>query len=191
MRDGRAEYTNARHEVWRIMYRLQESETRRGWSWISVKAISDLSKRVGTSTMAEFEERDLAESEAPKNQPSELKSAVQGAGCLIVIGLAICLGWFGWGYFKRSGWIVQTRVIDVHMSGDWLTGEYRACQTDGRAEALFCPKSGESQTALAASGQASRTFSVGFYGEITGKPEDALSWKCRREAESISCHAVR
>ena len=141
--------------------------------------------------MAEFEERDLAESEAPKNQPSELKNAVQGAGCLIVIGLAICLGWLGWGYFKRNGWIVQPRVIEVHMSGDWLTGEYRACQTDGRAEALFCQKPDESQNALAASGQASRAFSVGFYGNLTGKAEGTLNWQCKRETNSISCHAVR
>ena len=141
--------------------------------------------------MAEFEERDLAESETPRNQPSELKSAGQGAGCLIVIGLAIWLGWYGWGYFEHIGWVKQTRVIDVHMSGNWLTGEYRNCQTDGRADVLFCPESGESQAALAASGQAPRSFSLAFYGNITGKPEDTLTWKCKRETEVISCRAVR
>lgn len=142
------------------------------------------------SVMAEFEERDLAESEAPKNQPSELKNAVQGFGCLIVIGLTIWFGWYGWGSFKRLGWIPQARVIDVHMSGNWLTGEFRACQTDGRADVLFCPKSGESQTAVAANGQALRSFSVSFHGKITERSEDLLTWNCKREAESINCRAV-
>jgi hypothetical protein len=108
-----------------------------------------------------------------------------------VIGLAILLAWFGWGYFKRIGWIPQTRVIDVHMSGDWLTGEFRACQTDGLADVLFCPKPSESQTDLVASGQAPLSFSVSFHGNITGKPKDILNWKCKRETESINCRVVR
>jgi hypothetical protein len=142
--------------------------------------------------MAEFEERDLAESDPSQySSASERKNFAKGAGCLVVIGLAIWLGWYGWGFFKRIGWIPQTGVIDVHMSGDWRTGEFRACQTDGRADVLFCPKSGESQTALAASGPAPRSFSVSFHGNITGKPEDILNWNCKRETESINCRAVR
>lgn len=142
--------------------------------------------------MAEFEERDLAESDPTQySAASEHKSLVLGVGLLFVLALAIWLFWYGWGLFKRIGWIPQTRVIDVHISGDWLTGELRACQTDGRADVLFCPKSGESQTALIASGQAPRSFSVSFHGNITGKSEDRLTWNCRRETESINCRAAR
>ena len=141
--------------------------------------------------MSEFEKIDLAESEAPEKKSSDLKNFAEGIGGLFVIGLAIWLGSFGWGYFKRIGWIEQTRIIDVHMSGDWLTGEYRSCQTDGRADVLYCPNSGESQTALAASEQTPRSFSVGFHGNITGKPEEVLNWKCKREIDSISCRAVQ
>jgi hypothetical protein len=142
--------------------------------------------------MAEFEERDLAESDPKQSSASsELKSFAIGAGFLFAISLAIWLGWYGWGYLKRIGWIEQTRVIDVHISGDWLTGEYRTCHTDGRADVLFCPNSSESQLAFAASGQTPRSFSVGFYGKMTGKPDDTLNWTCKRETDSISCHAVR
>jgi hypothetical protein len=163
----------------------------RDGSRVNGNAISDPLKTIGRSVMADFEERDLAESEAPEKKSSDLKSLAQGIGFLFVIGMVIWLGWYGWRYFKHIGWIPQTRIIDVHMSGDWLTGEYRGCQTDGRADVLFCPKSGESQTVLAASGQAPRSFSVGFYGNITGKHDDTLKWICKRETESISCHAVR
>jgi hypothetical protein len=104
---------------------------------------------------------------------------------------AIWLGWYGWGYLRRIGWIEQTRVIDVHLRGDWITGEYRPCQTDGRADVLFCPNPLESQTSLAASEQMPPSFSVGFYGNITGKQEETLKWICRRETDTISCHAVR
>lgn len=142
--------------------------------------------------MAEFEERDFAESDPRQySTSSESKNVAIGAAFLIVIGLAILLGWFGWGYFKRIGWIPQTRVIDVHMSGDWLAGEFRACRTDGHADILSCPKSGESQAAFAARGQPPRSFSVSFYGNITGKPEVDLNWMCKRETESISCRAFR
>jgi hypothetical protein len=141
--------------------------------------------------MSAFEEKDLAESEAPEKKSSDLKNFAEGIGGLFVISLAIWLGSFGWGYFKRIGWIEQTRIIDVHMSRDWLTGEYRSCQTDGRADVLFCPNSSESQLAFAASGQTPRSFSVGFYGKMTGKPDDSLNWTCKRETDSISCHAVR
>jgi hypothetical protein len=58
--------------------------------------------------MAEFEERDLAESEVPKKESSEFKSLAQGIGFLFVIGLMIWLGWYGWGYLKDIGWIPQT-----------------------------------------------------------------------------------
>jgi hypothetical protein len=142
--------------------------------------------------MAEFEEIDLAESDPRQySASSERRNLMKGSVCLILIGLAIWLGWFGWGCLQRIGWIEQSRVVDVHMSGDWLAGEYRSCQTDGRADVLFCPNSGESQTDMAASGQTPRSFSVGFYGNITGKPEDTLNWKCKRETDSISCHALR
>ena len=142
--------------------------------------------------MAGFEEIDRAESDPRQySASSERGDIVKGSGCLIVIGLAIWLGWFGWGFLKRSGWIEQTRVIQVHMSGEWLEGEYRPCQTDGLVDALFCPNSRESQTGMAASGQTPRSVSVGFYGNITGKPEDTLNWNCKREADSISCHALR
>jgi hypothetical protein len=142
--------------------------------------------------MAKFEERDLAESDPKQySASSELKSFVIGAGFLFVIGLAIWLGGYGWGYLKRIGWIEQTRVIDVHMSGDWLTGEYRNCQTDGHADVLFCPNSSESKSALGTSGQIPRSLSVGFYGKMTGKPDDTLNWRCKRETDSISCHAVQ
>jgi len=88
--------------------------------------------------MAEFEERDVAESDPSQySVSSEHKSFAIGAGFLFVIGLAIWLGWYGWDYLKRIGWIEQTRVIDVHLRGDWITGEYRPCQTDGRADVLF------------------------------------------------------
>jgi hypothetical protein len=147
---------------------------------------------VGGAIMAEFNERDFAESDPRQySASSESKNVVTAAGCLVVIGLVIALGWFGLGYFKRIGWIPQSRVIDVHMSGDWQTGELRTCMTDGLADVLFCPRSGESQTALAASGQAPRSCSVSFYGDITGKAEDALNWKCTWETESFDCRAVR
>jgi hypothetical protein len=142
--------------------------------------------------MAEFEERDLAESDPSQYSPSsERKSLAQGVGFLFLLGLAIWVGWYGWRFSKRIGWIPQTRLIDVHMSGDWLTGEFRACQTDGRADILFCPKSGESQTALAVNGQAPRSFSVSFHGSISGKSEDRLTWNCKRGTASIDCRAVR
>ena len=159
---------------------------------INFETISDLFKTVRRSIMAEFEERDVAESDPSQySVSSEHKSFAIGAGFLFVIGMVIWLGWYGWRYFKHIGWIPQTRIIDVHMSGDWLTGEYRGCQTDGRADVLFCPNSVESQTSLAASGQMLRSFSVGFYGNITGKHDETLKWICKRETDSISCHAVR
>ena len=143
-------------------------------------------------TMAEFEERDLAESDPRQySASSEHKSLVLGVGFLFVLTLAIWLVWYGWGLFKRIGWIPQTRVINVHMSGVWPTGEIRACKTDGHADVLFCLKSGESQTALATNGLAPRSFSVSFHGNITGKSEDRLTWNCRRETESIDCRAVQ
>jgi hypothetical protein len=75
--------------------------------------------------MAEFEEIDLKESDPRQySASSEHRNLVKGSVCLILIGLAIWLGWFGWGCTKRIGWIEQTRVVDVHMSGDWLAGEY-------------------------------------------------------------------
>ena len=142
--------------------------------------------------MAEFEERDLAESDPSQySAASEHRSLALAAGFLIVLALVIWLVWYGWGLFERVGWIPQTRVIDVHMSGDWLTGELRTCQTDGHADVLFCPKSGESQTALATNGLAPRSFSVSFHGNITGKSEDRLTWTCKREPESINCRASR
>ena len=116
---------------------------------------------------------------------------MEGLVGLTVILFLISLAWFGWEYFKRIGWLPQTRVIDVHISGDWLTGEFRACQSDGLADVLFCPKSGESQSDLAASGQAPRSFSVSFHGNLTRKPKDILNWKCERETESINCSSVR
>lgn len=159
---------------------------------VNSRATSDPLKTTGRSVKAEFEEKDLAESDPSQySASSEHRSFAIGAGFLFVVGLAIWLGWFGWGYLKRIGWIEQTRVIDVHVSGDWLAGEYRPCRTDGRAEVLFCPNSGESQAALAAGGQVPRSFSVHFYGNMTGKPGDTLNWKCRRETDSISCHAVQ
>ena len=103
--------------------------------------------------MAQFEERDFAESDPRQySASSESKNFAKGTGCLAVIGLATLLGWSGWGYFKRIGWIPQSRVFDVYMRGDWLTGEFRACQTDGLVDVLFCPNSDESKTALTASG---------------------------------------
>jgi len=141
--------------------------------------------------MAEFEERDVAESDPSQySVSSERKSFAIAAGFLFVIGTAIWLGWYGWEYLKRIGWIEQTRVIDVHMRGDWTIGEYRSCQTDGRADVLFCPTLVESQTSLAPSEQMPRSFSVGFYGKITGKQEETLKWTCKREPDTISCHAV-
>ncbi len=142
--------------------------------------------------MGEFEERDLAESDPSQySASSEHKSFAIGAGVLFVIGVAIGLSWLAWGYFERIGWIAQTRVIDVHMSADWPSGEYRPCQTDWAANILSCPKPSESQSALAASGQAPRSFSVRFYGSIAAKPEAILKWQCKREAESISCDTIR
>ena len=140
--------------------------------------------------MAEFEQRDLAESDPTQySASSEHKNFLIGVGFLLVLALAIWLAWYGWGWFKSVGWIPQTRVIDVHVSGDWLTGEFRACQTDGRADVLFCPKAGESQIALAAGRQTPRSFSVSFHGDITGKSEEKLTWNCKRESESIDCRA--
>ena len=159
---------------------------------INSETIADLSQTVRRSIMAEFEERDVAESDPSQYSVSfEHKSFAIGAGFLFVIGLAIWLGWYGWDYLKRIGWIEQTRVIDVHLRGDWITGEYRPCQTDGRADVLFCPNPVESQTSLAASEQMPRSFSVGFYGKITGKQEETLKWICKRETDTISCHAAR
>jgi len=142
--------------------------------------------------MAEFEERDLAESDPSQySASSERKSLVQSVGFLLLLGLAIWISWYGWGFFKRIGWIPQTRLIDVHISGDWVTGEFRTCQTDGRADVLFCPKPGESHTALTANGQAPWSLSVSFRGSISGKSEDRLTWNCKRETVSIDCRANR
>ena len=142
--------------------------------------------------MAEFEERDLAESDPSQySASSERKSLVQSVGFLFLLGLAIWGGWYGRGFFKRIGWIPQTRLIDVHISGDWVTGEFRTCQTDGRADVLFCPKPGESHTALTANVPAPSSFSVSFRGSISGKSADRLTWNCKREAESIDCRADR
>src|ERR1039458_2123922 len=97
--------------------------------------------------MAKFEEIDLAESDPRQDSASsERMNLAKGSGCLIVMGLAIWLGWFGWGFLERIGWIEKTRVVDVHIGGNWPAGEYRPCQTDGRADVLFCLNSGESQT---------------------------------------------
>ncbi len=142
--------------------------------------------------MAEFGERDLAESDPSQySASSEHKSFAIGAGVLFVIGLAIGLSWLALGYFERIGWIAQTRVIEAHISGSWLTSEYLLCQTDGTANILFCPEPGAVQSASSGSGQVPRSFSLRFYGNITGKPDDILKWLCRRETGSISCHAVR
>ena len=141
--------------------------------------------------MAEFEERDFAESDSRQySVSSEHKSAAIGAASLLLVGLAMLLVWFGWGHFRRVGTIPQTRVIDVHSSGDWLTGEFRACQTDGLADVLFCPKRIGSPDAMATDGPAPRSFSVSFYGNISGKHDDTLNWNCKRQSEFIICHSV-
>ncbi len=149
--------------------------------------------------MAEFEERDLAESEPPRQKSSEIKDLAEGVGCLAAIGLAIGLCWFGWGYLKNSGWIGQTRITNVYMSGNWLTGEYRACKTPGNLASLVCPGAGKQPEALTQDPNAGclvcdankRSFSVAFHGKISGNPADTLNWQCKRETNSISCHAVQ
>jgi len=142
--------------------------------------------------MAEFEQRDLAESDPSQySASSEHKSFAISAGVLFVIGVAIGLRWLAWGYFERIGWIAQTRVVEAHMNGDWPISEYRPCQTDGTASILLCLEPGEAQSGLSANGQVLRSVSVRFYGNITGKPEAILKWQCKRETESISCRAIR
>src|SRR4029078_11492033 len=90
---------------------------------------SSRSLQRGSSIMAEFEERDLAESDPSQySASSERRSLVQSIGFRLLLGLAIWISWYGWGLFKRIGWIPQTRLIDVHISGDWVTGEFRTCQ---------------------------------------------------------------
>ena len=143
--------------------------------------------------MANPEEVDFNESDPRQQDPpsSQFKDLARGLGWLAAIALAIWLGMFALGRMRSAGWIAQSRVVDVYIDGDWLTGEYRPCQTGARADALYCPASGESQTAQAAIGQGPRQFSVSFYGAMTGTPGQTLSWNCKRETESIRCQAVR
>jgi hypothetical protein len=141
--------------------------------------------------MAEFEERDFAESDSRQySASSERKSLMIGATGLLLVGLTIFLVWFVCGQFRHVEAIPQTRIIDVRLSGDWLTGEFRACQTDGLADVLFCPMRSNSQQAVESGRLEPRSFSVSFYGNISGKHEDTLNWNCKRETDLISCHAA-
>ncbi len=135
---------------------------------------------------------DEIESDDPKpatpNKPSSDFTIFE---TLAMIGLAVWFIWAGWGYLRRHGWISQTRVTDVYFDGNWLTGEYRACETDGRANYVSCPKSGESQISLKLGEWNPRPFSVGFYGDIAANPEATLKWQCKREVDSITCGTAK
>ena len=141
--------------------------------------------------MAEFEERDFTESDSRQySESSEHKSVVIGVTGLLVAGLAILLVWFGWGQYRSAGTIPQTRIMDVRMSGEWQTGAFRTCQTDGVADVLFCPKPSDSRDTMATGDLASRSLTVSFYGNIPGNHQDTLNWNCKWESESIICHSV-
>jgi hypothetical protein len=139
----------------------------------------------------------MSEVEEPEFEEPELNTSTDQSHTftvverLIMVGLVIWLAWAGWGYLKREGWIGQTRITSVFMDGNWLTGEYRDCQTDGYVSYLSCPKPNESESAFATKGESSRSFSVDFYGNVAGNPGDTLKWQCKREIDSISCHAAR
>ena len=141
--------------------------------------------------MPKFEEIDFSESDPRQySASSEGKNGALGVAGLILVGLAILMVWLVWGHLKQIGAIPQTRIVDVHVGGDWLTGESRTCRSDGLADVLFCPKQSDSHQMITAGGPAPQSFSVSFYGYISGKPDDTLNWNCRRESESIICHPV-
>jgi hypothetical protein len=135
---------------------------------------------------AESHDNDL-ELDTPRKPSSDLTILER----LMMLGLILWLIWAGWGYVKRAGWINQTRITDVYFDEDWLTGEFRACQTDGNANYLSCPKYGESQRSLELGAWVPRSFSVDFYGNIAGSPTDVFRWQCKRETGSITCHATQ
>ncbi len=119
-------------------------------------------------------------------------------------GFAILAAWLAWGiipagwrYVNRAGWIEHTQITTVYMDGNWLTGEYRTCETPGNVSFLSCPKAGDDPETITPNPKCiycdanARSFSVGFYGDITGKPEDTSHWQCKRETDSITCRAVQ
>jgi len=128
-----------------------------------------------------------------------------------IVGFALLAAWLiwgvipaGWRYLERVGWIRHTQITSVYIEGDWLVGEYRSCRALGDLAFVACPKSPKSwddsePPRLSASGELARsfmaeeprTFSVDFYGSLTGNPADTLNCQCRRETDSISCHATK
>ena len=143
--------------------------------------------------MPKLDEVDFNESDPRQQAPSstQFKDLAIGTGCLLLVGLAIWLGVYAFGLMKDAGWITQSRVMDVYVTGDWPAGELRSCQTVPHPDALFCLGPGESQTASAASKQSPGQFPVRFSGIATEKPGDSLNWSCKRDADSIRCNAVR
>jgi hypothetical protein len=128
-----------------------------------------------------------------------------------IVGFAILAAWLiwaiipaGWRYLERTGWIRHTQITSVYIEGNWLVGEYRSCKALGDLAFIACPKSLKSwddsePPHLSANGELARsfmseeprTFSVDFYGRLTGSPADTLNCQCKRETDSISCHAIQ
>lgn len=117
--------------------------------------------------------------------PGWIVATGKGLGVLILAYWSISLAWGGWRFVDRAGWIEHTRVIGVTSDGNWLTGEYRECLSNGPGSFLVCESE---NTAIGTAKE--RTFSVVFQGELSKDVLKDAKWQCKREPDSISCQSA-
>jgi hypothetical protein len=95
---------------------------------------------------------------------------------------------------ENWGVVWHTKQVPVHISGNWMQGEYRKCTTSpndkGEFDTLYCnDRITES---------APHTMSVDFHGPVVKGQEDMIAyrrngqsppweWTCRRKSDSIVC----
>lgn len=117
---------------------------------------------------------------------------VKFAYILVLVGIAIWLGFWAYSDFDGRGWVPHDTMTTVY-SPDWQYGEYKTCTTlngykNTRAENILCD--GGVPSGRLEDGKA---FMVRFWGKTydEAKPFENVSyWKCRRndgDDPSITC----
>jgi hypothetical protein len=124
---------------------------------------------------------------------SQMRRAAVRVGYLAFAGWLVWASWhygqYGWHYAQREGWIVQRKTVPVDFYGDWMVGEYRDCASDGDGGFLNCPIPGQDEYDPSKTTLSEHTFSVAFWGDIGRDVTQTSRWQCKRESDSISCHA--
>lgn len=109
----------------------------------------------------------------------------------------------------EAGWISHQHDTPVWIAGDWMVGEYRACEMrttesvspESRAEfpVLYC---GKTETGFAEltgfaefndSLESNRYFHalpVTYYGRINRPDSAFISWRCQRNTGQLTCKAL-